>query len=146
MKPTYSTGLNCIDGAVQGAVRKHSKQKNSVERVDMITHQGIVKLLADSKQIKKDKKNEKKRKAALQIIEDGIETSVVKHGSRAISIAGHHDCAANPVSRGEQVKQLRKAEATVRGMLKNLKLDNLGIKITLLWINEDWMPEEVSTN
>jgi len=132
---TYATGINCMDGKVQGAVRKHSKAKNHVAHVDMITQPGIVRVLAENTNT-----------ARLELIREMIGISVVHHGSRAISIAAHSCCAGNPIGQMEQIEHLKMAKQIVLEMIDDLGLDQYNIEITLLWVGEDWMPVEINDN
>ena len=128
----YATGMNCMDGAVQGAVRKDAKRRYRVKYVDKITQPGIVKVLAENSNLPR-----------IELIKEMLEISIREHGSRNVTIAAHHDCAGNPVAKEVQFEQLARAREVVRGMIKDLNFDHLGIEITLLWVNGQYLPEEV---
>jgi len=127
---TYATAILCMDGAYTGGVRKNMKRRYGVEYVDIIPQPGIVKILAESINLPR-----------LELIKEMINISVGGHGSRAIAIAAHHNCLGNPIPKEKQLKQLPRK--TVEKMIKDLGFDQLGIKTTLLWLNECHLPEEV---
>lgn len=129
---TYGTGLNCMDGAVQGAVRKIIKKRYNVKYVDKITQPGIVKVLADNS-----------NSARIELIKEMLWISVINHGSRVVAIAAHHGCLGNPVEKTQQLKDLVRAKITIKQIIKDLDLDILDIEIILLWVNEYYMPEEI---
>lgn len=136
----FATGLECMDGRVQGALRKKAKRKYRVEYVDIITQPGINKVLAENTDV-----------PIIENIKKMLWISINDHGSRTIIIAAHHNCAGNPNNKETQLAHLREAEKTVRNMLENLPLGDLGLSpmdfvIDLLWINEKWMPEEISSD
>ena len=126
----YGTAINCMDGKVQGAVRKHLTAMYGVKYVDKITDAGPVKLLAENT-----------NRPIIQNMQKLLEISLVKHRSRIIAIAAHHQCAGNPISKKRQIRQLRKARRRVKKMIKPF---GLNVTIILLWIDERWMPHEVS--
>lgn len=132
-----ATALECMDGRTHGALRKWGKKIFRVKYIDPITQKGMNKVLAENTNL-----------PILENIKDHIWTSIKGHGSRVIIIAAHHDCAGNNVNKETQLEDLRKAAKTARKMIESLPLDKLGITskdviITLLWINETWMPEVV---
>jgi|GEM_PF-737648 len=61
---------------------------------------------------------------------------VRSHGIKHVVISAHHNCAGNPVSKDEQLEQLQRARRTVEAF-------GYDIEIILLWINDQWMPEEI---
>lgn len=66
------------------------------------------------------------------MIKSKVEISVNAHGSKIILIAGHHDCAGNPVTKEAHSKQIKKA---VR-VIKSWKLQPID-KIIGVWVNEN---------
>jgi hypothetical protein len=121
----FATALNCMDGRVQEPVIKFLKEKYKVDFVDMITEPGMDKILSTG------------NKKILEKIRKKIEISVKKHGSRIVAIAGHVDCAGNPVEKEEHFRQIKKGKEILEKM-------NLKVKIVGLWINENWKVEFVN--
>ncbi len=123
---TFATAINCIDGRAQDAVKDWAKKQFGVDWIDTITEPGIDGLFA------KDTKDtpllrEIKRKALI---------SAEKHGSSQLVIAGHFDCAGNPVDEATHKEHIRKAV---------MELDSWNIfeGVTGLWVNEKWKVEIV---
>ena len=63
--------------------------------------------------------------------------SVEAHGSKVVAVAGHHDCAGNPVTEEEHRRHILRAVETVRSW---------GFPVTIvgLWVNSNWQVEVVS--
>ena len=117
---TFATVLNCIDGRVQLSVIEAVRSAFGVSYVDSITEAGIVKYLADEI-------GSIQTKSALA----SIELSLSKHGSRAIAVAAHHDCAGNPQDEENQKAQLQRA-------VEFLKAQFPACKVIGLWVGSDW--------
>lgn len=94
-KYNFVTAVNCIDGRVQLPLINWIKENYDTDFVDMITEPGPDKVLSTSE----DKK--------IEPIKSKILISHKAHGSGLIFVAGHHDCAANPVSGEEHVNQVK---------------------------------------
>jgi len=122
---TFSTALNCMDGRVQLPVNNYLQKRFNSEYVDTVTEAGINKALAEFE-------HNSKVKAIL----DRVRISVEIHKSNGITIAGHHDCAGNPVTKEEQVKQIKKGVKFLKGKYSN-------IEIIGLWVDENWEVNEI---
>jgi len=121
---TFATAINCMDGRVQDAVKNYLKEKYGVDWVDQITEPGPIKILA-----------EKIPENIVENIKKRVGISVDKHGSKVIAIVGHHDCAGNPVSKEEQIEQLKQAQKTVESF-------GFNAGIILLYVEGDWQAVE----
>ena len=55
-----------------------------------------------------------------------------------IAITGHHDCAGNPASKPEQMKQIEQA-------VKNIAKRFRELPIVGLWIDENWQVSEIAS-
>ena len=84
MKDKFCTAINCMDGRVQLPVIKYLQKRVNAEHVDMITEPGPALILAA-----RDKPK------LVESILDRLRISVEKHGSKAVAIVAHHDCAGN---------------------------------------------------
>ncbi|MBL7069388.1 MAG: hypothetical protein ISS34_05975 [Candidatus Omnitrophica bacterium] len=123
MGKSFATTINCIDGRVQKPIIEFAIRQLKVDYVDLITEPGPDKVLSENK--------------ALDIIESikrRTLVSIEKHGSKVVIIAGHHDCAANPVEKEEHCRQINEAVQSIKKW--NLKVDVYGV-----WVNEDWKTE-----
>lgn len=118
----FGTLINCMDGRVQDPVARWLKEKYQLDYVDVITEPGPDKLLSEGPQ------------ETIQAIKAKVRISVEKHGSNVIAIAGHHDCAGNPVTREEHLEQIAKCVEVMRAW--NFTATRLG-----LWVNENWEVE-----
>lgn len=120
----FATAVNCMDGRTQLPVIEWMKEKFGVDYVDSVTEPGPDGIIA---------------RGEPQLI-DSIKTrvliSVEKHGSKAIVIVGHHDCAGNPGDKEMHLDHVRKAVEEVQSW--HLKADIYGV-----WVGEDWTVEEI---
>jgi hypothetical protein len=136
----FGTAINCIDGRVQEPVarwlrdtyhlRRHkvplrSAAKPRQDYVDVITEPGADKLLATGSP------------EALAPVREKVEISTGRHGSTLVAVAGHHDCAANPVTPEEHQEHIRAA-------LRTLRFWNIPTTIIGLWVDDQWQVHEVS--
>jgi len=120
MKKIFVTAINCIDGRVQEPIIKFLIEKFKSDYVDLITEPGPDKILSGQEGAD-----------AIESIKRRTLVSIVNHKSKVIIVAGHHDCAANPVGKEEHYRQIKKAAQNIKGW--NLKVDVYGV-----WVNEKW--------
>lgn len=124
-KGKFGTAINCMDGRVQVPAMNWLKQKYALDYIDTITEPGPDKMLIQGKP------------EQVESIKSRVLISVNAHGSETIFIAAHHDCAGNPVSREEHIKQVREC-------VKVIKSWKLPVKTIIgAWINEDWTIEVI---
>jgi len=119
-KGKFGTAINCIDGRVQLPVIEWMKKTFGFDYIDMITEPGVDKVMSQV---------EDKR---IELIKSKVEISVNAHGSKIIVIAGHFDCAGNPVSKQEHLLQIRKALKVIQ----EWKLNGVQ-KIIGIWIEDN---------
>jgi len=122
---TFATVINCMDGRVQEPVISWLKQEHGVDYVDSVTEPGPILMLADNTDPE-----------AVASIRRRVDISVNKHGSRAIAIVAHYDCAGNPVGRDEQMRQLASAIRAVEGW-------GYQVPIQGLWVDDNWRAQQV---
>ena len=65
-----------------------------------------------------------------------LEISVNRHNSKLVAIAGHHDCAGNPIDKETQLEQIHAAMNTVESW--NFKVEFIGLRV-----DENWEVREV---
>lgn len=123
---TFGTAINCIDGRAQGPVADWVKVNGHVQYVDMITEPGADKVLAQG------------FSAQIEALKQKALISVNAHKSAIIAIAGHDDCAANPVSKDEHLAHIRTAMQTVSSW-------GLPVRVVGLWVTEWGYVEVVGT-
>jgi len=120
----FATVLTCMDGRVHEPVANWIKEHFDVDYVDTITEPGADVLLTESLIWQSDK------------IKSRVLISVEKHGSRAMAVVGHHDCAGNPVSPEKHKEMIRKSAEEIAKW-------ELPIRVVGLWVGENWQPEIV---
>ena len=121
---TFATCLNCIDGRVQLPAINWITENYNVKYVDMVTKAGMDGFLASEN-------------SDIHEILKNVEVSISGHGSNNIFVAGHYDCAANPVDEMTHKKQI---DAAVK-QIKNLFPD---LNVIGLWITENFVVENIS--
>jgi hypothetical protein len=124
-KGKFGTAINCMDGRAQLPINTWLKQKYSLDYIDTITEPGPDKMLTQGKP------------EQIESIKSRVLISVNAHGSETIIIAAHNDCAGNPVSKEEHIKQVKECVRILRSWKLPVKT------ITGIWINENWMVEIV---
>ncbi len=112
----FAAAINCMDGRTQEPVIRWMRRRFRVAWVDAITEAGAVCLLA------------RRDRRALGAIRSRVALSVSAHGSRAVAVVGHHDCAGNPVPREEHLRHIRAAVEEVRSW-------RLGVTVVGLWVD-----------
>lgn len=119
----FGTAINCMDGRAQLPVINWMKSKYDLDFIDMITEPGPDKMLAQG------------TPAQVKSIKSRVLISVNAHGSETILVAGHHDCAGNPVPKEEHIRQVKEC-------VKDLQSWKLPVKnIIGAWINDNWTLE-----
>lgn len=103
MASKFTTAINCMDGRVQIPVNEYLKRRYGVDYIDTIIEPCPNRILA-----------EKKDQATIDSIRRWLEISITKHGSKLVAIAGHHDCAGNPVGKKTQDRHTLAAIETVK--------------------------------
>lgn len=120
----FGTAINCIDGRVQLPLINWMKEQYHLDYVDSVTEAGPDKIMAE-------------QGPEVASIKARVNISVKAHGSKILIIAGHYDCAANPVDEAVHREQIKSGIRTAASW--NLPLEN----IIGVWINKDWKPEEI---
>ena len=112
-RKTFATAINCIDGRIQKPLLDFITERFRVDYVDMVTEPGPDKILSEDEAA-----------GVIESIKKRVLISVEKHGSRIVVIAGHHDCAANPVEEKEHKRQIAKSVENIKRW--NLEADTYG--------------------
>lgn len=122
--PVFAASINCIDGRVQEPVSQWIRENHGIEFVDVISEPGCDLALSEPSDA------EDGMRAKVQI-------SVSAHGTKLVFVSGHHECAANPVSREEHIAHVKKAVERVAAW-------NLPVRVIGLWVNDSWGVEQVT--
>jgi hypothetical protein len=123
---TFCTSINCMDGRVQLPVIEYLEKRFRVDYVDEISEAGPVRYLA-----------EEPDSFETRSIMRRVDVSLDGHGSRAIALAAHHDCAGNPVEETRQREQLQVG-------LRLLQERYPRAEVLGLWVDADWKVSEVA--
>lgn len=120
MENNFVTAINCMDGRVQKPVMDFAIAKFGADYVDIVTEAGPDNILSENKDID-----------TIESIKKRVLISVEKHESKVIIIAGHHDCAGNPVEKEMHYKHIRES-------VENIKKWNFDVEVCGVWVDESW--------
>ena len=120
---SFATAINCMDGRTQIPIINFLKQKYNVDYVDSLTYPGPDKHLRHNDD-------------SIKIFKPEVDISVNKHGSKAIAVVGHYDCAGNPVEKLQHLKDIKSS-------VEELKSWGFNTEIIGLYVNKDWEVEEM---
>lgn len=116
----FAAAVNCMDGRAQLPVINFITQNYGVDYVDKITKAGPSKYLSS------------KHKSMTDLIIKKVNVSIDKHGSEKVFIAGHHDCAGNPVDKETHIQQIIDSKKILEERLSN------DIEVIALWLDENF--------
>ena len=119
MEKIYGTALNCIDGRTQIPIIQWMKDNFGLDYVDLITEPGMDKVLSQG------------YCSDIFRIKNNVMISISAHNSTIIAVAGHHDCAANPVNDCRHFQDIFISACRV-------KTWGLQVKVIGLWVDEFW--------
>jgi hypothetical protein len=120
----FGTAINCIDGRTQEVVIDHMKKSYGIDGVDMVTFPGADGIFSGE------------NSGEIVLIRRAVSISVEKHGSRIISVVGHHDCAGNPGDREHHYMHIQKAVREVSSW-------NFPAQVVGLYVNDKRQIEKV---
>jgi hypothetical protein len=121
----FGTAINCMDGRVQLPVIQWLKDQYHLDYVDMITEPGADKIMAEA------------APASIESVRAKVLISVNAHGSRLIAVAGHAECAGNPVSKEDHLEHIQRAVQVVR----DWRLPS--VAVIGLWVDGQWAIERL---
>lgn len=113
----FATAINCIDGRAQIPALDWLKLHCNVHYVDLITEPGADKVLTQgpTETIAAIKR---KAQFSFQVRQSGL-----------IAVVAHHDCLANPVSKGEHWEAIEESVRVINSW-------GWSARILGLWVNE----------
>ena len=121
----FGTAVACIDGRAYGPVVEWIKKEFGVEYVDLVTAPGVDGVMVQH--------NAKK----IGELKEAIGVSAAVHKSGVVVVAGHFDCAGNPVTEEEHKAEIRRDAEMVKSW-------GLGVEVAGVWVNESWEVERVA--
>lgn len=117
MVKIFGTALNCIDGRAQQPVLEWMKSHFKLDYVDVITEPGMDKVLSQWRPMEHMR------------IKNNVIISINAHDSNVVAIIGHYDCAANPVSNCEHIRDISMSVNTIKSW-------QLPIMVVGLWVDK----------
>ena len=116
----FGTALNCMDGRAIEATIAWMEDEFALDFVDNITEPGMDGLM---EKMSEDERAYLKRKLGI---------SINNHGSRVVAVAGHDDCAGNPVTKDEHATCIAHDIDTVKAIVAELTPEP--VEVIGLWI------------
>jgi hypothetical protein len=116
---SFGTVLNCIDGRTQIPIIKWMKENFGLDYIDMVTEPGMDKVLSQG------------CCSDIFRLKNNTITSISAHDSRIIAVAGHYDCAANPVNNYKHFQDIFVSVNRVR-------MWGLPARVIGLWVDESF--------
>ncbi len=120
----FATAINCMDGRAQVPVLNWLKDNFRVDYVDAITEPGVDKIVS-------------RGLPATDSIKERLRISVTAHHSSVVAIAGHDDCAGNPVSADEHKRMIAESAAIARAW-------GFPVRVLGLWIDDKWQVNKIA--
>lgn len=114
----FAVAVTCIDGRTHEPLVRWMREHLHAEHVDLVTQPGADAALSSCTH------------GVCEGIRERLCVSVTAHASRVVVVAGHDDCAANPVPADEHRLHIADAVREVRGW-------NVGARVLGVWIDHD---------
>lgn len=111
----FAVAVTCIDGRAHDPLVRWAREHLGVDYVDLVTQPGADAALSECPL------------DVCSAIRDKLDVSVNAHASRAVVIAGHDDCAANPVSPAVHRRQILDAVRQVEAWALDLTVVGIWI-------------------
>jgi carbonic anhydrase-like protein len=120
MTRKFGTAISCFDARIQLPIQQWLRDNYKIEHVDTITEHGIVKLFS--------------RPEDAERIKAKLLHSIEHEDSKIVLVSAHHDCEGNPVTKNEQISQIRHAVSVIESW-------KLPISVLGVWVNEQFQVE-----
>lgn len=117
MEKNFGTALGCIDGRTILPITNWMKENFNVNYVDFITEPGMDKVLSQNNIFE------------INRLKENVIISITAHASNVVTVSGHYDCAANPVS---DCKHFQDIIASV----KRVESWQLPVIVVGLWVDK----------
>lgn len=127
-RPTFAAAVTCIDGRTHEPVTAWARERFGVEYVDLVTQPGPDLALCCATE------------AQIAHLRENLGVSAEAHHSGALVIAGHADCAANPVSEAQHRDHLRRA------LSRALSWAPPDMVVVGVWVDPDGQVEEIDAS
>jgi carbonic anhydrase len=123
----FGTVINCMDGRVQLPVIDWLKKHYDLDYIDTVTEPGPELVLSENSD-----------DYTIRSIKRKVDISVSRHNSNLIAVAGHTDCAGNPIDSRTKQGQIAKAVRTVQSW-------NYDVRVIGLFVDEEWEVRQIET-
>lgn len=110
MPPTFATAVTCIDGRVHAPLTEWVRERFDVDHVDLNTDPGADAVCAHGAPDHLDR------------ILARVTVSTLAHASTTLIIAGHADCAANPVDNARHRRDIEAAVHRIRDLTASVEV------------------------
>lgn len=131
IEETFFTSVGCMDGRVQEVIAKFGEEKFHTHYPDTVTEAGLVGKLCQ------------KEKELLEAIKFKVcHVSIGKHQAKGVIVHGHAECAGNPVTDKQHIKDIKKSVAVIKSIAGD-------IPVVGVFVHRDssnpahWIAEEV---
>jgi hypothetical protein len=114
----FAVAVTCIDGRTHDPLVRWAREHLDVDYLDLVTQPGADAALSECPL------------NVCSAIRQMLDVSVNAHASRAVVIAGHDDCAANPVPADVHRRQILDAVRQVEGW-------GMDLTVVGVWIDHD---------
>lgn len=105
---TFFTVVGCMDGRVQDVMALFGQEKYDAVYPDTITEAGIVGLISNNPSQK-----------FLNGLKTKLLVSLDKHHSKGVLVNGHAECAGNPVSDEQHIKDIKVSVEKIKELIDN---------------------------
>lgn len=124
MSGKFAVCLSCIDGRIQLPLINWIKANYRIDFVDLITEPGMDGLLANQKEYPTD-------------VWRKLDLSLSRHNADPVIIAGHYDCAANPIDKPAHHRHIAAAVEKIGELLPDRT-------VVGLWVSSAWDVERIA--
>lgn len=132
----FAVAVTCIDGRTHEPVTRWARQHAGVHYVDLVTEPGPDATLAECGA---DGAGDRELADGCPAILRRLRVSLAAHAPEMVVIAGHDDCAANPVDPHVHREHIVDAVHEVAGW-------DLGVPVVGVWIDDFGNVEQITAN
>ncbi|HEX6417834.1 MAG TPA: carbonic anhydrase [Acidimicrobiales bacterium] len=125
-RATFAAAVTCIDGRVHPPLARWVRERYGVDHVDLLTQPGPDLALCCAAD------------GEVAHLRDHLGVSARAHRPGVLVVAGHADCAANPVPEAEHRRHLRRALDRARAWAPD------GMPVVAVWVDRDGTVAEVA--
>ncbi len=121
----FATLITCMDGRIQRPLNDYVREYFDAPNIDTLAWPGACGPISRLQNPR-----------VIEYVDRGLDISFNLHASCGMAIAGHHDCAGNPVNKAQQCTEV---ELIVQRFRESYGED----KVIGLWVNDQWTVERI---